>query len=293
MGVNLTIGEIITKTVPFLNEKKIPNPRLEADLMLAEVLNYPRVKLYSQWDQPLQPAEVQRYREIIVKRVQGQPLAYLTGNKSFLSWEFAVNPSVLIPRPETEILVEAAFDLVKSKDQITGVDIGTGSGIIAVSLAKLLPNSIWFATDISQEALEVAKENAHSLGVDSRITFLNGDLFQSLFDKEVSLGKFDLIVSNPPYIPHDELEKLQPEVKQEPKLALDGGPDGLEIFRRLIPQAYDILADEGFLIFEHGYDQRVQLEEIGTEQGFSCRSLPDLAGLDRVLVCEKRVKKDA
>lgn len=281
---NLTIGSIISKTVPFFKERGLPNPRLEADLLLAGVLKLPRVKLYSEWDRPLEPAEIRQYREVIVKRIQGWPLAYLTGWKSFLSWEFQVNPAVLIPRPETELLVEAVVEAVKGRTEITGVDVGTGSGIIAISLAKLLPGSSWYATDISPEALDVAKANAVQLGVEQRIQFLNGDLLEPVAGSGVA---FDLIVSNPPYIPSAEIGSLQPEVRQEPLLALDGGPDGLDLYRKLLPQARKLLKADGIIAVEHGFDQRKPLEDLFRDAGFVTESKADLAGWDRVMIGRK------
>lgn len=281
---NLTIGSIITKTVPFFKERGLPNPRLEADLLLAGVLKLPRVKLYSEWDRPLEPAEIQQYREVIVKRVQGWPLAYLTGRKSFLSWEFQVNPAVLIPRPETELLVEAVVEAVKGRTEITGVDVGTGSGIIAISLAKLLHGSSWYAIDISPEALGVAEANAVQLGVEQQIRFLKGDLLEPVAGSGVS---FDLIVSNPPYIPSAEIGSLQPEVRQEPLLALDGGPDGLDLYRKLLPQARKLLKDDGIIAVEHGFDQRKLLEDLFRDAGFVTESKADLAGWDRVMIGRK------
>lgn len=278
---NLTIGTIITKTVPFFKERGLPNPRLEADLLLAGVLKMPRVKLYSEWDRPLEPAEVQQYREIIVKRVQGWPLAYLTGKKSFLSWDFQVSPAVLVPRPETELLVEAVVEAVKDRKEITGVDVGTGSGIIAISLAKLLPGSKWYAIDISPEALAVAEINAAQLGVDQQIQFLGGDLLMPVSDLGV---KFDIIVSNPPYIPSAAISALQPEVRKEPLSALDGGPDGLDVYRKLLPQARKLLAVDGIVAVEHGYDQRNPLETLFKETGLIPESRSDLAGLDRIMI---------
>ncbi len=281
---NLTIGSIITKTVPFFKERGLPNPRLEADLLLAGVLKLPRVKLYADWDRPLEPEEIQQYREIIVKRVQGWPLAYLTGQKSFLSWDFQVNPAVLVPRPETEILVETVVEAVKDRVGITGVDVGAGSGIIAISLAKLLPGSSWYGTDISPEALAVAGANAVQLGVEGQIRFLNGDLLEPVADSGV---RFDLIVSNPPYIPSAVISALQPEVRKEPLLALDGGVDGLVLYRKLLPQAQILLKDDGILAVEHGSDQRNPLEDLFKESGFITESKADLAGLDRIMIGRK------
>lgn len=281
---NYTIGSIIEKTVPFLVEKGLPNPRLEADLMLAKVLDMPRVKLYAEWDRPLNSTELQDYREIILKRVQGWPLAYLTEKKGFLGWDFGITPAVLIPRPETELLVEMAVDLIKSKTEIRGIDVGTGSGIIAIAMAKLLPQSTWLAIDISKDALQIASTNASHLGVSSQIEFTEGDLLTPLLN---TTPKFDLIISNPPYIPSAEIDGLQKEVRKEPVLALDGGRDGLEIYRRLLPQAVSLLSDDGFIALEHGYQQRDPLEKIMSGLGLCVKSFTDLAGLDRVLVGAK------
>ncbi|HYH04085.1 MAG TPA: peptide chain release factor N(5)-glutamine methyltransferase [Bacillota bacterium] len=281
---NLTIAAILGKTVPYLAEKGLPNPRLEADLMLGFVLDLPRVKLYSDWDRPLNPDEIQRYREIIAKRVQGWPMAYLTGKKPFLSWDFVVNRAVLIPRPETEELVEAVVTAVKGRTVCWGADIGTGSGAIGIALAKALPESQWVAVDISPEALEVAQTNAANLEVAERIRFVQGDLLQPLLD---SGQRFDLIVSNPPYIPSSEIAGLQPEVRKEPVLALDGGPDGLDPYRRMIPQLDQVLAPEGIVAFEHGADQREPLTELLNTAGYASTALQDLAGLDRIIIAHK------
>lgn len=282
--IYLTIRTILAKTIPYLAEKGLPNPRLEADLMLAWVLDLPRVKLYSDSDRPLNAAEVEHYREILRKRVQGWPLAYLTGKKSFLSWDFIVTPAVLIPRPETELLVEKVVELFKQKLPLRGIDVGTGSGVIAVSLAKLLPESEWWATDLAEDALAVARENARQLKVDDRLHFVQGDLLRP-FQEETR--RFEVIVSNPPYIPRRVMDGLQPEVRREPLTALDGGPDGLDLYRRLIPQAGQLLCDQGLLVMEHGYDQRVALTEMMQAEGLEVQALQDLAGLDRVIMGRK------
>ena len=288
MPENLSIGDVIPKTVSYFAGHGISNPRLEADLLLAKVLNLPRVRLYSAWDRVLTPAELQQYRELIAKRVQGWPNAYLVGKRAFLSWDFSVTPAVLVPRPETEILVEAVYDRVKSRQVVSGVDVGTGSGIIAITLAKLLPQSTWIALDISPEALEVARVNAKNLGVESRITFRCGDLLEPYLSEQMH---FDLILANPPYIPTGDLPSLAPEVQKEPRQALDGGPDGLEVYRRLLPQAATLLNKDGFIAVEHGFDQREPLEKLFRQEGLTPSPLRDLSGMDRVLIGQFSVER--
>lgn len=281
MAENLSIGDVISKTVSYFAGHGISNPRLEADLLLAKVLGLPRVRLYSAWDRVLTSAELQQYRELIAKRVQGWPNAYLVGKRAFLSWDFSVTPAVLVPRPETEILVEAVYDRVKSRTAMSGVDVGTGSGIIAITLAKLLPQSTWVALDISPEALEVAEANAKNLGVESQISFRLSDLLEPYLSEQT---RFDLILANPPYIPTGELPSLAPEVQKEPRQALDGGPDGLEVYRRLLPQAAILLNKDGLIAVEHGFDQREPLEELFRREGLIPTPLKDLSGADRVLI---------
>jgi release factor glutamine methyltransferase len=281
---NLTIAGILAKTTPYFKEKGLTSPRLEADLLLGAVLNLPRVKLYADWDRPLEPAEIDRYRELVAKRVQGWPLAYLSGKKTFLSWEFVVTPAVLIPRPETEELVAAVAAALKGRENVKGVDVGTGSGAIVIALAKLLPGSRWYAVDLAEDALAVARLNAQRLGVADRISFLQGDLLQPLLNLDES---FDLIVSNPPYIPTAEIADLQPEVRREPTLALDGGPDGLDLYRRMLPQVTQLLSRQGLVALEHGYGQRQALEQLFQAAGYTTESLQDLAGWERILLADR------
>jgi release factor glutamine methyltransferase len=281
---NPTITAILAKTIPYFAEKGIANPRLEADLLLAAVLDLPRVQLYAQWDRPLEPAEIARYRELVAKRVQGWPAAYLIGKKSFLNWDFIVTPAVLIPRPETEELVVAVVTALQGRTGLQGVEIGVGSGVIVISLAKAFPDSQWQAIDLDAEALAVAKLNAENLGVADRICFFQGDLFQPVLD---SGRRFDLIISNPPYISSAELAGLQAEVRREPVMALDGGVDGLEFYRRMAPQMDRILAGDGLIALEHGYQQREPLERLFHVAGYCTESIPDLAGWDRILLARR------
>jgi release factor glutamine methyltransferase len=281
---NPTIAGILAKTIPYFRRKGIANPRLEADLLLAAVLDLPRVQLYAQWDRPLEPAEILRYRELVAKRVQGWPAAYLIGKKSFLNWDFIVTPAVLIPRPETEELVAAVVTALQGRAGLQGVEIGAGSGVIVISLAKAFPDSRWHAVDLAAEALSVAELNAGNLGVADRIRFLQGDLLQPLLD---SGRRFDLIVSNPPYIPSAAIAGLQAEVRREPIMALDGGVDGLEFYRRMAPQIDRVLAADGLIALEHGYQQRGPLERLFRATGYRTESIQDMAGWDRILLARR------
>ena len=177
---------------------------------------------------------------------------------------------------------------MKSRQVVSGVDVGTGSGIIAITLAKLLPQSTWIALDISPEALEVARVNAKNLGVESRITFRCGDLLEPYLSEQMH---FDLILANPPYIPTGDLPSLAPEVQKEPRQALDGGPDGLEVYRRLLPQAATLLNKDGFIAVEHGFDQLEPLEKLFRQEGLIPSPLRDLSGMDRVLIGQFSVER--
>ncbi|MBR2576134.1 MAG: peptide chain release factor N(5)-glutamine methyltransferase [Firmicutes bacterium] len=273
------------------------SPRLDAQVLLLAVLREERTVLVSHPERELASQEEQLYNQYISERALGKPVSYITGVKEFMGLEFAVNEAVLIPRPETELLVEEA---VKELEAISReaeavprvLDLCTGSGAIAISIRHFLPQAEVTATDLSEEALQVARENAGRILGESEdsIRFLQGDLFEAFSDfQSPGSGLFNLIVSNPPYIPAKVIDGLMPDVKDyEPRLALDGGADGLDIYRRLIPQAAEDLAPGGVLLLEIGHDQGETVPDLCRQAGLgNITVLKDLAGLDRVVRAER------
>jgi release factor glutamine methyltransferase len=283
-GVNVqnwTVKELLEWTSNYFREKNINEARLEAEIMLARALGKDRVYLYANYDAPVNQDERSVFREFIKRRVRKEPLAYITGTREFMSLEFKVNPAVLIPRPESEILVEKAIDLFKDQP-CTICDIGTGSGALAISLAHYLPLARVFATDISRQALDTARDNAASLQVE--VEFLEGDLLSPFLDKE---NCFDLIVANLPYIPLEEYHALDPGVKNyEPQIALLAPGDGLDIYRRLLPQAYTVLKEGAYLFIEIGWQQGEKAIQMMNNFA-EVQIIKDLAGFDRVVMARK------
>lgn len=253
-------------------------PRVEAEMLLSHVLERPRAALLTHPEHRLSTAQLTRFHALVHDHAAGHPLPYLTGQVEFYGLDIEVTPEVLIPRPETELLVELALD----RHPHTVVDVGTGSGCIAVALAKQLPDLQVYAIDISPAVLAVARRNAERHGVEEQIQFIAGDLL----DRRPAPA--DLIVSNPPYVSSDELASLPPSIRyHEPRLALDGGPDGLDVIRRLVSQSEGLLEEGGTLLVEIGADQGVEVEAIARtvfpEADTAIRVHPDLAGRDRVL----------
>jgi release factor glutamine methyltransferase len=270
-----TTLEVLNWTQKKFADKGIPSPRLEAEVLLAHVLGATRVALYTGFDKPLEEPELAGYRELIRRRLAGEPVAYLVGEQEFWSLPLAVDPRVLIPRRDTETLVEVALRLGKTARRVA--DIGTGSGAVALALAKELPAAEVVATDASEGALAVARANAERNGLAARVRLVAGDLTGPLD------GVFELIVSNPPYVPRGQLPRLAPEVQREPRAALDGGPDGLDVLRRLIPAARAHLAPGGWLAVEHGHDQGAAVRALFIAAGYAdVATTRDLAGNERV-----------
>ncbi|HUX10423.1 MAG TPA: peptide chain release factor N(5)-glutamine methyltransferase, partial [Terriglobia bacterium] len=236
--------------------------------------------------------QVDRYLELIAERCTGKPTQYITGHQEFWSLDFEVNPAVLIPRPETEHIIEAVLDLIgrqglSKQAPLRIVDVGTGSGCIPIALAKELPRATLFATDISRAALEVAARNARRLGVEGRVEFLEGDLLARLLEPE-SLGTFDFVVSNPPYVGHDELAAVQREVREfEPRLAWGDLAQGEEIYARLFPQAHRLLKPGGCVVVEIGYNKKDAVLRLLDNDWRQTEVLPDLAGIPRVISARK------
>ncbi|NLL17802.1 MAG: peptide chain release factor N(5)-glutamine methyltransferase [Clostridia bacterium] len=276
------VRKALCEAVSFLGKLGIPHPRLEAEVLLAALLEEDRVKLLTYDERLLSLSLWEDYRSLLVKRAEGIPLQYLTGKQEFMSLTFQVNPSVLIPRADTEVLVEKVLSyradnsLPKSGSI---VDVGTGSGAIAVSLAYYWPEAKITGVDISPEALAVARENGAANGV--KVEWVLGDLLTPFIDSGV---KFHLIVSNPPYIAAAEMPELPRDVQREPALALDGGPDGLAYYRRLIGQAPLCLTPNGIVAFEIGWDQGPAVKDLLAKAGFTQVQIgQDYAGRDRIV----------
>lgn len=270
----------------YLGETGVESARLDTELLLGKVLETGREKLYLDFDRTLRPVEERRFRELLLRRGRREPLAYILGEKEFWSLDFIVTADVLVPRPETELLVETALRLLNHgpKEGATKVlDLGTGSGAVAVSLAKERGDWALWATDLSVRALEVARLNAWRHGVSPRIRFAAGDLFAAV---EESKERFYLLVCNPPYVAQREMDDLSPEVRDwEPRLALCGGFDGLDFYRRIIREGPRYLAPEGFVALEIGAGMAEAVAGLFAAAG--CYSSPDvyqdLAGRDRVI----------
>lgn len=280
-----TIGRILKWTEQYFKDKGIESPRLDAEVLLAHVLEKQRIYLYVHFDEPLQPGELAAYREMIKKRVLRVPVAQILGEKEFMGLTFKVTADTLVPRPDTEILVQAAVDRLRAmagEEPLRFADIGTGSGAICLSVLHYLAGTVADTIDISPAARAVAEENAASLGLADRITFHTGDLLQPL-----SGISFAAILSNPPYIPEADIVKLAPEVRlKEPHTALSGGQDGLDFYRRLANEAPAMLVPGGFTAFEVGIHQAGDVAALLKANPLIGRTeiLPDYAGIDRVVV---------
>ncbi len=280
-----TIGAILTWTKQYFGEKGVDNPRLDAEVLLSHILGRDRLYLYVNFEQPLEPAELAAFREAVKKRARRVPVAYITGNREFMGLRFEVSPAVLIPRPDTEILAEAAGKRLKAMTRPVILDIGTGSGAIIISLLHQVPEARGVAVDVSADALAMAKENAVKLGVAGRVEFRQGDLLAP-----VAGQKFAAIVSNPPYIPEAELGGLAPELAHEPRLALAGGRDGLDFYRRIVAGAGGHLAAGGFVALEVGAGQARAVGDLANpDSGLRpAEIVKDYAGIDRVVILERR-----
>ena len=245
----LTVGEALRKATAYLESKGRESSRLSAELLLAHVLATDRLNVYLRFDAPLEPAEIEKLRGLIARRGRGEPVAYLLGEKEFMGLSFAVNPSVLIPRPDTEGLVEHVSAAVGPRGKARIVDLGSGSGNIIISILHRCPQATGFAVDSSSAALEVTQRNAARHGVKDRLTVAQGDLFSALDPAEK--GGFDCLVSNPPYICDDEWPTLAVEIRRyEPGEALRGGRDGLAVYRPLIAEAPEWLKSGGRVALE-------------------------------------------
>jgi release factor glutamine methyltransferase len=282
-SVAVTVLETIQRSTSFLARKGVDSPRLQVELLLAHALGVPRLKLYLNFEQPLSAAHLETVRELVRRRGQREPLQHILGSTSFCGWEIKVNPHVLVPRPETEMLAERAWQFLSTFKPPAGaaLDFGTGSGCLAIALAAQCPGAQVHATDISEDALRVARENAARHNLSDKIQFHTGDGFAAL-PRGLS---FDLIVSNPPYIPSAEIEALAPEVRDhDPRLALDGGVDGLDFYRRLAAEAAIHLRSGGRLMLEAGDGQAEQIRRLFVQHKWVVESVEaDYTARPRIL----------
>ncbi len=283
----LTVLDSIKLSEEYLQKKEIEAPRINAELLLADILSCKRLDLYLKFDQPLKQNEIQKYREYISRRGKGEPLQYIIEKVEFYGMNLRVNSSVLIPRPETEILVETIIEENKDNANLNILDIGCGSGNISIALAKNLNNAKIFAIDISEEALLLAKENAKELDVLDLIQFFRGDIFHNNL-KEIS-SNFDLIVSNPPYVSKQDFKNLQTEIKEyEPDIAVTDFADGLKYYRKISEIGSDLLKHGGKIYFEIAMGQSEDVKNILKKNNFkNILSKKDYSGVERIILGER------
>lgn len=298
-----TIGRVLQWGESHLKNYS-PTPRLDIELLLAHALGVRRLELYLDYYRPLAKNELKTLRGFVLRRLQQEPIAYITGIKEFWSLEFRVNKSTLIPRPETELLVETAVHLLKKdgqkngasgkvvtgKRQIRILDLGTGCGNLPIALSKEFPSSTIVSIDICQDALRIAKENVWALAREKRIYFIRGDFFQSLRSDDLC-SHFQLVVSNPPYVPADELTSLPPSVKDyEPRKALDGGLAGLDYISLIIQKAHLFLNPQGYLVMEIGLNQAEKVKRLVDDVKLwkDVKFLKDYQGIERILYMAKQ-----
>jgi len=278
-----TIKSVLDWTQTYFIEKCVESPRLSAEILLADTLGIERIDLYIQFDRPLEKKELSEFKAKLLRRAQHEPVAYITETKAFWKSTFFVTPHVLIPRPETELLLETAITYVQSKQKkLRIIELGVGSGAVIISLANTCSEHTYLGTDYSYAAIQIAQQNARQIiGNNNQITFVVSDWFGSFSTSP----PFDLIISNPPYIPTQDIKKLQPEIAHyEPQMALDGGKNGLNHIQMIIQQAANYLSADGLMLLEIGCDQGDAVEKyiaahdpLGT-----VKIIKDYAGHDRV-----------
>lgn len=296
----MQLKQAVDAAYQFFLDNDVPSPRLNAELLLLFVLGRERAYLYTYPERELTMEEQSRYDEVVRERARGRPTQYITGHQEFWGLDFIVSPAVLIPRPETEHVIETVLELVKeycsqapygpqppsaarkdSEGKLRIIDIGTGSGCIALSLASELPQAEIHACDISQEALEVARANAVRLGLEKRVQFRHSDLLSAYRGEQ-----FDFVISNPPYVGESEADKVQKQVREfEPKTAVFSGWEGMDIYKRLIPQAHAALKPGGWLVTEIGYSTEEKVKQLLT-CFTDIQTTTDLQGIPRVVAAK-------
>jgi len=283
-----TIQKLLTWVTEYLTQKGVDAPRLSAELLLSHVLGLKRIELYTQYNKVVAQEQLDRLRDLVKRAGEHEPVAYLVGRTEFYSIEFEATPECLIPRPETELLVQRSIESLRKRTGPQQVcDLCTGCGIIAVAIAKNVPDAKVIATDLSEPALAVAARNIEKHKLQNRIELRHGDLLEPLVPQ---LDLFDLIACNPPYVSAPEYEMLDRNVKEyEPRLALYGGPDGLDVYRRLVENVGQFLKPDGILLLEIGYQQGQAVRELLEQAGVfnQIRIDKDLQGHDRVVAAPR------
>ena len=282
----VTLKQALAAAIADLEANRVGSPRMNAEVLLMFTLGCDRAYLYAHPERELTPEETSRYQATIRERASGKPSQYITGHQEFWGLDLLVSPAVLIPRPETEHVVETVLELARRLERPRIVDVGTGSGCIALALATELPDAEITALDISPEALAIAKANAARLQLASRIRFERSDLLENARSAGQS-GSFDFVVSNPPYVPENEPEKVQREVREfEPRVAVFAGPEGMTAYERLIPQAAQALAHGGWLVVEIGFSIEQPVRNLLTDWA-EVRVTTDLQGIPRVVAAKR------
>lgn len=282
----MMVSEELKRGAEYLLEAGIEHYRLESEILLSHVLQVPREKLYVHDKLEIKGGDYERWASVLDERKQKKPIAYILGKKEFMSMDFLVDENVLIPRPETELIVEKVLSIANGKKDYEWqiIDLGTGSGNLAISLAHYLPRSKIWATDISEKALEVARTNAEKNGSGNRVNFLHGDWFTAIkgwhLEREV-----DFVVSNPPYLTYAEMRSLPPDVRYEPEIALDGGEDGLKFYEKIISDSLLFLKKGGTLFLEIGARQKNEIVDLMNKSGRFCNTkiTKDYSGFDRII----------
>ncbi|MEW6183120.1 MAG: peptide chain release factor N(5)-glutamine methyltransferase [Bacillota bacterium] len=282
----MQLQEMLKKGTAELITAGIESPRLDAEVLLAAALRCEKTLFYREPGHRVTREEAVAFTSFVRRRAAHEPIAYITGEKEFMGLTFNVSAAVLIPRPETEIMVETACTLLQGIESPVSVDVGTGSGAVAVSLAVLVPGTLVLASDIGPGVEAVAKGNAARHGVADRVAFYRGDLLAPFLAGAYS---FDLVTANLPYVPAGELAGLPEEVRHEPRSALDGGSDGLDLYRRLVPQAEKLVKPGGYLLMEIGPGQGKAALELLNSAAWEAVIKPDLAGRERLVVARRRV----
>ncbi|MFN2576554.1 MAG: peptide chain release factor N(5)-glutamine methyltransferase [Pyrinomonadaceae bacterium] len=283
--MSVAIKTALNQAARTLQANGISEPRLDAGLLMSYVIGRDRAFIVAHTDAVITEQELRRFEEFVGQRARGKPLQYITGHQEFFKLDFAVNSNVLIPRPESELIVEAVLDLIQRDTPLTFADIGTGSGCLAISILNEFHQAEAIGIDSSEQALQVAERNARRHGVADRLGLVQSDLFAAVPTNDL----FDLIVSNPPYVPEQEMDRLQREVQWEPRSALVAGPDGLAVILRLIDDAPRYLRAGGKLVFEFGINQDQEVRELVDDEIWTELEIrKDLQGIPRTMILQKK-----